>query len=415
MNQFLAASLLIFTFHFAHAWGEKGHHASGYVAAVIAHEHLSADEQKLFGTAFRERTHQMGHLNNIPDISWKDSRRKTVVKYNGPTHYFDPEVLLGEPLDQQKKVTPNHSNEYLEKIKNLEKNFDQLKAQFEGATNTLPGAPQDRKKINVYFHVGTSPWRVQDLFDNLVHAFQCAAKKPKLKKKDYKKDFVTALKEANEKPRIPYYSCTDKTTRLEDIQAAFTFAGVMGHFVSDMSQPYHTTMDFDGWLTGQGGIHAYFETFLVHFLKEDFLGEITEKAKKDREKLWQKVAPKNNEDPYYAVQVLLNLTADSLTELKTLREIDRKNALIKESARLPYGSNPGRPEAERKPYTDEKVAKAFRSFASDRLALSSVVLSRLWVEAWRRAGRPEISDVDLITVPYILDVPFLWPAYSKGY
>lgn len=39
--------------------------------------------------------------------------------------------------------------------------------------------------------------------------------------------------------------------------------GLMGHFVGDTSQPFHTTADYDGYVAGHGGIHAYFEDTAV--------------------------------------------------------------------------------------------------------------------------------------------------------
>ena len=37
-------------------------------------------------------------------------------------------------------------------------------------------------------------------------------------------------------------------------------AGVMAHYIGDLSQPLHDTKNYDGQLTGQPGIHAFFET-----------------------------------------------------------------------------------------------------------------------------------------------------------
>lgn len=44
---------------------------------------------------------------------------------------------------------------------------------------------------------------------------------------------------------------------------ALQMAGVMGHYVGDLSQPMHDTKDYDGQSIGRRGIHRYFETTLV--------------------------------------------------------------------------------------------------------------------------------------------------------
>lgn len=45
--------------------------------------------------------------------------------------------------------------------------------------------------------------------------------------------------------------------------SALQMAGVMGHYVGDLSQPMHDTKDYDGQSIGRRGIHKYFETTLV--------------------------------------------------------------------------------------------------------------------------------------------------------
>lgn len=37
------------------------------------------------------------------------------------------------------------------------------------------------------------------------------------------------------------------------------FSSVVGHYFSDANQPFHAVLNYDGQLTGQGGIHARFE------------------------------------------------------------------------------------------------------------------------------------------------------------
>ena len=414
MNQliFLFCSIL-FTSQIALAWGERGHHAVGYTATLLVQDYFSIDEQKLAGSCFRERPHQMGHLSNIPDFSWKDSRRETVVKFNRPTHYFDAEVLLGLPTDNKNQPTTKYSSTYLDKVRNIERDFEKLRLAYDGKPNPLPGAEGKNKTINLYFNVGTAPWRVQELYDSMAEAFRCASSKPKLDKKS-RKPFVSPLKAADTTPLYPYYKCTPKTSRLEDIYAALVFGGVMGHYIGDLSQPHHATSDFDGWTTGQGGLHAYYETFIVHYLPESFHNEVVEKARDTREKTWKKMAAQKNISNF-AVQVSLNLAADSMSKLQMLRDIDRKTSLLEESARLQIGSTEGKVDAKRRPFNDPKVLKGYKDFVRDQLAISSVVLSGLWVEAWRDGGSPDIADVNLIMIPYPLDVPFLWPTYSKHY
>jgi hypothetical protein len=45
-----------------------------------------------------------------------------------------------------------------------------------------------------------------------------------------------------------------------DFKRAVQMAGVMTHYVGDLAQPLHDTINYDGQMTDQKGIHAFFES-----------------------------------------------------------------------------------------------------------------------------------------------------------
>jgi hypothetical protein len=45
-----------------------------------------------------------------------------------------------------------------------------------------------------------------------------------------------------------------------DMQKLLQMAGVMSHYLADLSQPLHVTINYDGQMTNQNGIHKFFET-----------------------------------------------------------------------------------------------------------------------------------------------------------
>ncbi len=51
-------------------------------------------------------------------------------------------------------------------------------------------------------------------------------------------------------------------------EGVLQMAGVMGHYVGDMSQPMHMTSDYDGQSINRRGVHSYFETSLVEPLSD---------------------------------------------------------------------------------------------------------------------------------------------------
>ena len=48
-----------------------------------------------------------------------------------------------------------------------------------------------------------------------------------------------------------------------DMKSALQYAGAMSHYIGDISQPLHVSVDYDGQQTGNSGIHSYFETTII--------------------------------------------------------------------------------------------------------------------------------------------------------
>jgi len=414
VNALLAATLAP---QFAHAWGERGHNTIGYTAAQLTKDLATPDEQKKLGPYFTARTFVMGHLSNIPDISWKDRRFPTIVAVNSPNHYFDSEIILGK-FDKKNAAT------YLENLRNLEPDLDKFLSQYNGKPSPLDPS----WIINVADDVGSAPFRTEQLYNKMVEAFKCAkGKEAQMAAKDATKETKEASagsKDAAKKPeerkfREPIqngdYVCSEATTRLEDLAAAIEIGGVMGHFVGDLSMPYHTTADHDGYGIGQGGIHAYFETFLLTNIDDKLLADVRAKTvDKNFQKnlLTAKLKLKNNETLRPAA-LMFHLMADSYSLIDKVAGIDRKSAIKKMGEVVDITDKKIHhhkgTEAERRPDDDPVAIAGFRPFIVDRLATSSYILSSLWMRAWREAGSPDVHDVHLIAVPYPLDPPFILP------
>jgi hypothetical protein len=56
--------------------------------------------------------------------------------------------------------------------------------------------------------------------------------------------------------------------------------GLMGHFLGDATEPHHVTADYDGYGTGHGGIHSFYETQVVNSLDLDFAGKVAAEARR---------------------------------------------------------------------------------------------------------------------------------------
>jgi hypothetical protein len=57
-----------------------------------------------------------------------------------------------------------------------------------------------------------------------------------------------------------FYALALTALKQQDYKTALEYAGIMSHYIGDMSQPLHDSKDYDGQSTGLKGIHAFFET-----------------------------------------------------------------------------------------------------------------------------------------------------------
>jgi hypothetical protein len=78
------------------------------------------------------------------------------------------------------------------------------------------------------------------------------------------------------------YRLALQALRQGDKKLGLQYAGTMAHYIGDLSQPLHVTENYDGQMTGNQGIHRFFETDI---LKDEI--KIREDVKKRAQKLLQ--------------------------------------------------------------------------------------------------------------------------------
>jgi hypothetical protein len=134
-------------------------------------------------------------------------------------------------------------------------------------------------------------------------------------------------------------------------------AGILGHFVTDASQPHHTTIHFNGWdesrVPNPGGFttdrqfHARFESWFVraHVTYPHVQGRVT--------------APARALGPDVRAEVVAYIQASN-DQVEELYRIDRD-----------HGFDPNRPA--------DPVSLAF---AAERIAVGATMLRDLWWTAW---------------------------------
>lgn len=329
----------------AQAWGERGHDLVTRVA--VQHLREMSDDNSALMRPFLLRDHMLAHLSNTPDIVWRaDYMGEEAIKANSPTHYIN-----------------------LEKVISGVQRWDDFPRDFKEYRALCKSKGRDTSDV------GTAPWRVLQLYKLIVEELTNLDSKP------------DNLKE-------------------QHINQALVYSGLMSHFVGDLANPHHTTANYDGQLTGNKGLHAYFESMVVAELSLKLPEKIREKA--TRKGLWlsnysRKERAEILSDPQKLVWALV---ADSHTKVGRLTSLDNRHSILSKSA---VDTDTGKQAAaERKPPKD--AARRYEKFAVERLAVGANALATLWQLAWKDAGSPDMSQFSSYYYP--VQPPFITPAYA---
>jgi hypothetical protein len=281
-------ALFLFQGMSAFGWGNEGHLYINRVAA----EKIPAEMPRFLRHAVGELT----YLGPEPD-RWRDPAQYALKNAQEPDHFIDLErVAWLDPL-------PQGRYEFYRKL------YEKRAVTADHPDDYLPD------------HVGLQPYITIEVLGRLKAAFR-----------EYRH-----LREAHQ-----------TTAPVE--HAIVFYAGWLGHYVADGSQPLHTTIHYNGWVgpnpnsyTTEHGIHAKFESAYVaqNITAKDFAKFVH--------------APERVADPF----------SDYITYLReSNRQVENVYAIEKAGGFAGKGS----PEA--------------FDFTTRRLAAGSQMLLDLWYTAW---------------------------------
>lgn len=150
----------------------------------------------------------------------------------------------------------------------------------------------------------------------------------------------------------------------------------LGHYIADANVPLHTTKNYNGQLTGQHGIHGFWESRLPELFSADYdllIGKALYE-KNIRERSWQAVL-----QAHAALDSVLEferrLTAESPPDRKFT--VDERNGITVRN------------------YSREFSAKYHRMLENQlerQMKRSVKMIADLWFTAWVDAGQPDLSD-----------------------
>lgn len=167
-----------------------------------------------------------------------------------------------------------------------------------------------------------------------------------------------------------FYALGVQALKNKDFKTALVMAGLMSHYIGDMSQPLHMTENFDGQMTNDKGIHKFFETTNVipnvpllykgvPFIAQQFLG-----------------------DPNFRNQFKGSVVDATFNEL--YRAYAKKDQLIKTD--LTFGRV-------------GKGALMQLSLARDRMADGAASLAMILSHMWQEGGQQDNGATGAIQIP----------------
>ncbi|MEO5937004.1 MAG: nuclease [Terriglobales bacterium] len=284
------------------AWGSEGHVMISRVAA----QKVPAAMPKFM----RDTAERLAYLGPEPD-RWRSTTEPWLKYAQEPDHFIDFERIpadFGElPKDRYYFMRRLYERRAIALLSGVDK---------QKADELLPDK------------VGLQPYITMEIYGRLKVAFR-EYRRLQTEKKD--------------------------TTGVE--RNIILYAGWLGHYVADGTQPLHTTVNYDGWVEAanpngyrtEKGIHWEFEGTYVgkNFADKDFAGLVGE--------------PVQLKDPFLDYQKYLK---DSFARVPKVYELDKAGG-FKEA---------GTPEA--------------REFTKQRLAAGSQMLLNLWYTAWMESAIP---------------------------
>lgn len=322
------------------SWGGRGHHVVCSAAVHLVKE----PGLKEF---LRSRGHTMGHLCNVPDIYWK-SLTSPEARAGNPAHYINPEKL-GVPLAQ------------------IPLDWKRLNRQFQGKKNF---AEPEKKILSIAEEVGSLWWRVAQFHDR-----------------------VASQKSVFAKAKPPADRQQEQNDDLLYNQAVYNLMvnlGLMGHFVGDAAQPLHNSADFDGYGTGNGGLHFYYEEGIISAAPADLESRVFQAASSLENHSWLKKGS--------TLERMRSFSEFILADLDELRKLDP--VLEKSVDRREKGMNLRTP-AKRASF--EEGWKKLEPLAIKHMSHASRLLAALWDESYRAAGKPDLSKYRSYRYPFTPD------------
>lgn len=156
------------------------------------------------------------------------------------------------------------------------------------------------------------------------------------------------------------------------------YAADLGHYISDAHVPLHTTLNYDGQLTGQDGLHSLWESFIPELELDTYNLRSRRKAKYLK-------------DPAAAIWVAVRISHSLVPGVLQLeKEVSRG---FVDSTKYRVQVRRGKEERRYSTAFARAYANALKPTINDQLLASADVIADFWYTAWVDAGKPDMEAI----------------------
>lgn len=174
-----------------------------------------------------------------------------------------------------------------------------------------------------------------------------------------------------------YYSLV-KAFRERDSLRILRISGDLGHYVADAHVPLHTTENYNGQLSGQTGIHGFWESRLPELFSAayDFLVGPAAYLRDPLQEAWEIVK-----------------TTQSYTDSVLLIEA-RLSSTFPSDRKFTYSERNGRVERQYSEEYSRAYHEAMQGMVEKQMRASILKTGSFWYSAWIDAGQPELKNLN---------------------
>ena len=174
-----------------------------------------------------------------------------------------------------------------------------------------------------------------------------------------------------------YFSLV-KAFQLRDSIRILRLSADLGHYISDAHVPLHTTENYNGQLSGQSGIHGFWESRLPELFASqyDFIVGPAQYIENPLKSAWE-------------------IIRNSHSHLDSVLLIEsRLSKQIASDLKFSFSKRNGRVERQYSEHFSSAYHKALNNMVEKQMRASILMTGSYWYSAWVDAGQPRLKDFE---------------------